>query len=151
MQKVLVIHDPALGGITALVSILIMAEGRARGRDRRGGRIAAIEEIYEWDEVAREARMESASRSNIWGVAQRLEALEVENSPHRRLFKPNPLLKGGFQMMRMPTLLLVTISDGWGQEVLVHNCDSHYWESIMMIELPQVSGRSDTKGVPGLD
>jgi hypothetical protein len=57
-----------------------MAGGRVEGQGGRGGRTAFAEDVYERDEVAREAQMEEGLQrieAALRAITQRIEALEV--------------------------------------------------------------------------
>ncbi|KAG5530834.1 hypothetical protein RHGRI_025710 [Rhododendron griersonianum] len=69
-----------------------MAEGRAGVRGGRGGRTAYVDEVYERDDAARDARVEERFqrlKRRVASVIQRLEALEVGRLPRRQPFKPS--------------------------------------------------------------
>ncbi|KAG5532513.1 hypothetical protein RHGRI_026961 [Rhododendron griersonianum] len=119
-----------------------MAEGRAGVRGGRGGRTAYVDEVYERDDAARDARAEERFqplKRRVASVIQRLEALEVGRLPRHQPFKPSLPTEVDFSdgVSITKPLLGNHQSAGRTRAVKVANRDSRLWESGLKINFPE--------------
>ncbi|KAG5561459.1 hypothetical protein RHGRI_004490 [Rhododendron griersonianum] len=128
-----------------------MAEGRAGGRGGRGGGTAYVDEVYERDDAARDARAEERFqrlKRRVASVIQRLEALEVGRLPRRQPFKPSLRTEVDFSDGVSITKPLPGNhqSTGRTRAVKIANRDSRLWESGLKINFPEFQkGRTPEK------
>ena len=121
-----------------------MAARRGVGRARGGGRTAGIDEVYERDDAARDARMEEGFaelRAMFGNIVQRMDALEITDPTRRRPVRPNPQEEEGFSDDEGSNPFAGHYHQrGRDREIVARTHDSHSWEKSLKIDLPEFQG-----------